>query len=366
LFDKSQNLSLDPLVRQALILSLGQYDVARIPNAELSMWVRLLERIYRTDKHPGVHSAAEWLMREWKQDQGLAAIDAELRTKDREVSRDGVKPADGRLWYLTTHGHTMVIVPTPGEFWVAEGETRHKRVLTRNYAIASKEVTVEQFLRYREKHVFFKDWAPDRQCPVINVSWYDAAAYCNWLSEQEGIPKDQWCYEPNKAGEYAAGMKIAPDAVSRRGYRLATDVEWEHACRAGSATRFFFGDAEALTGRYAWHNFNADSRSHPVGLLAPNDWGLFDTHGNAWEWCQGAMVLDSRGEGAPSLKEQPDVVTVQNSEPRPLRGGHYDSPYVNIRSADASWLPAEGQLITPERTVEFRSFTGFRIARTIP
>ena len=69
---------------------------------------------------------------------------------------------------------------------------------------------MDQFLRFRKDHEYVKEYAPTGDCPVNKVSWYDAAAYCNWLSEQEGIPKEQWCYEPNKEGKYAEGMKMAP------------------------------------------------------------------------------------------------------------------------------------------------------------
>ena len=110
-------------------------------------------------------------------------------------------------------------------------------------------------------------------------------AYCNWLSEQEGIPKDQWCYEPNDKGEYAEGMKIPADFLQRTGYRLPTEAEWEYACRAGTTSAFGFGEPEELLDRYAWYISNSKNRMWPVGLLKPNGLGLFDMHGNAWEWC---------------------------------------------------------------------------------
>ena len=66
------------------------------------------------------------------------------------------------------------------------------------------------------------------------MTWYAAAAYCNWLSELEGMPADQWCYTPNAAGLYGPGMQAADGYVDRRGYRLPTEAEWECACRAGA------------------------------------------------------------------------------------------------------------------------------------
>src|SRR5262249_922492 len=142
------------------------------------------------------------------------------------------------------------------------------------------------FLRFRKGHAFNQEVAPTHNCPVNSVTWYDAAAYCNWLSEQEKIPPEERCYEPNARGEYAEGMKIRAKHLERTGYRLPTEVEWEYACRAGTDTGFSFGEVEELLPKYAWFYDNSLRRSHPVATLRPNDLGLFDMHGNTMEWCR--------------------------------------------------------------------------------
>src|SRR5262249_43023806 len=118
-------------------------------------------------------------------------------------------------------------------------ETYHRRVIPRRFAIATKEVTVEQyrrFLKQDSKSTTRQEvdrYSPDPRGPMNGMTWYDAAAFCNWLSRQENLPE---CYEPNPSGEYALGMRIKPDALKRTGYRLPTEEEWEFSCRAGALT----------------------------------------------------------------------------------------------------------------------------------
>ncbi len=260
-----------------------------------------------------------------------------------------------RQWYINRQGLTMMVVPKPGEFSMGEGAERHRRRIDRTFAMSSKEVTVDQFLQFRMDHKTAKEYAPTGDCPVNMVTWYDAAAYCNWLSEQEGIPKEQRCYLPNEAGKYADGMKMAPNYLQRTGYRLPTEAEWEYACRAGAETGYSFGETEELLGKYAWYSLNSPSRSQPVGKLRPNDQGFFDLHGNDWEWCQDVAKAYGKGRDGKATDDVEDILDIDSGKHRVLRGGSFNYLPSLVRSAYRSrYLPANRL-----------GYFGFRPARTV-
>jgi formylglycine-generating enzyme required for sulfatase activity len=250
----------------------------------------------------------------------------------------------------------MVLVPRPGEFWMGEEKERHQRRINRTFAIAAKEVTLEQFRRFREDHKHGKEYAPTADCPVSGVSWYEAAEYCNWLSEREGIPRYQWCYVPNREGKYAAGMKPAPDYLKRTGYRLPTEAEWEYACRAGTLSSRHCGSADALLGNYAWYVGNYNGRAHPVGKKMPNDWGLFDMYGNALEWCQDAFAPYPSGSGKEQVEDKEDTDPITPAVGRVLRGGAIFIPASEVRSASRFECQPHLPLV----------LAGLRVARTQP
>jgi sulfatase modifying factor 1 len=111
--------------------------------------------------------------------------------------------------------------------------------------------------------------------PVNKVRWDEALEFCNRLSVDAGLTP---CYRLDPLEQPAWDQ--AAD-----GYRLPTEAEWEYACRAGSRTRYSFGDDERQLGNHAWYAANSGGNPRPVGQKEPNRWGLHDMHGNVWEWC---------------------------------------------------------------------------------
>jgi formylglycine-generating enzyme required for sulfatase activity len=137
-------------------------------------------------------------------------------------------------------------------------ETPHEVTLTKPFYIAVHAVTNAQWNSVMES---VPNKPKNDDDPVTNVSWKDVVEFCRKLS---ALPEER-----------AAG----------RVYRLPTEAEWEYACRAGTMTRYSFGDDQSQLEEHGWFGGNAGGQPHPVGQKKPNGWGLYDMHGNVLEWC---------------------------------------------------------------------------------
>ena len=212
-------------------------------------------------------------------------------------------------------------------------EIASRRRIPHRLAVATHEVTMRQLQAFRKAVPSIEGWeqweqySPDENCPWLIVDWYDAARYCRWLSEQEGIPEEQMCFP--KLDKIKEGLTLPADYAQRTGYRLPTEGEWEYACRAGATTSRYYGDAEELLGQYAWFIKTAQDRSWPVGSLKPNDWGLFDMLGNAFEWT--ADEYDSYPSG--TVEDALKGDSVSNHSARVLRGDSWNGQSRYARSA---------------------------------
>ena len=150
--------------------------------------------------------------------------------------------------------------------------------------------------------------------PVEQMRWSDAAKYCNARSKLEGL---QPCYDLNT---WECNFEA-------NGYRLPTEAEWEYACRAGTQTAYFFGNDPAKLKDYAWFDQNAGGKPHPVGQKPANPWGLFDMHGNVWEWCNDFYKVDYYQE---SPKESPRGP--KTGDTKVVRGGAWKFSAESCRS----------------------------------
>lgn len=181
------------------------------------------------------------------------------------------------------------------------------------------------------------------------MSWFRAAQYCRWLSEKEGTPDDQMCYPPI---DQIGPKRVLPrDFLSRTGYRLPTEAEWEYSCRAGTVTSYPFGADVGLLKSDAQYAPDSGRKAAPVGLLKPNDLGLFDILGNASEWCYDPF--DPYLEG-PLSRAIVDIPPNQPGAKHVNRGNSYFGN--NCRPAFRYSQPPESRFTD----------IGFRVARTMP
>jgi len=347
--------------RRALILALGTYGPDALSSSEREpLFIRLLD-LYKNDPDAGIHGAAEWTLRQCKEQDKLQAADVELIK---------LKDWGARGWFINSQGQTFTLIDGPVEFRMGSppeeldrepGETPHRRLIPRRFAIAAREVTVKQFQKFVDENPQFGldrryvlKYSPGPDGPMVNIGWSVGVAYCNWLSKQEGLPTDQWCYQPNDRGEYYSGMSIPADVLKRTGYRLPTEAEWEYACRAGAMTARYYGFSPDLLGRYARFQANSRDRAWPGGSLLPNDLGLFDMLGNLLEWCEDRHYDYHAAANGATVDKVDALEHVDITVPRLLRGGGFDYPPALVRSASR-----------PGIALTIRDANGgFRLART--
>jgi formylglycine-generating enzyme required for sulfatase activity len=204
------------------------------------------------------------------------------------VRGEAVSPAPGGMVWISPGTFTMGSPTNEVDRWDWEGP-QTAVTISRGFWIGKYEVTQGEYLAVMGSNPSF--FTGDTNRPVERVNWYDATNYCATLTQRE-----------RTAG------RIPTNSV----YRLPSEAEWEYACRAGTTTRFSHGDDPGYTNltNYAWYEGNSGGTTHPVGQKLPNPWGLYDVHGNVWEWCQdwlseslpGGIAVDPQGPAMGSAR----------------------------------------------------------------
>ena len=218
----------------------------------------------------------------------------------------------------------LIKIPA-GSFMMGSDEYNSQKpihqVTLKEFYLGKYPVTQEQYQAVIGNNPSrFKD---NPKNPVDCVSWDDAQEFCQKLKKLTG--KD---------------------------FRLPTEAEWEYACRAGTQTRYYFGDKDDQLGEYAWFAKNSDPKTHPVGQKKPNNWGLYDMSGNVLEWCKDPWH-DSYAEKPDNIRNDGNTIWLSSNESlHILRGGSGGSDAFRCCSAYRYWYDADNRY----------SYFGFRLA----
>ncbi len=226
------------------------------------------------------------------------------------------------------------------------------------FAIATTETPLALFQEFdpthaaRRKEEYKKLPETDPKTPADVLSYFDAARFCNWLSEREHIPPDQWCYRP---GKEEGTMVLAPDYLKLPRISAADCTGMGIRRPRGTTTDRYFGQNLAFVADYAWYNANSGFHTQPIGRLRPNDFGLFDMFGNVSEWCRNPKpVPHPKCESCPPGKEpDPPYMRLESH-----KGNHFARNALDqaIR-ADSSRPPGVYQ---PEARF---TYSGFRVVK---
>ncbi len=390
----------------SLILSMGQFNDAQIPQSRRKSLIPLLLNVFINHPDVEVHSSTRWLLQEWGATSQLVAAEQKLRASD---------PTPGHRWHVDLAGNTFAIFEPVDQFSMGiteaqrelaktqasytDGEQLHLRRIPRRFGICIHEVTNAQFAEF-EAHMVdvwkqqlatldsedktkakqLKAWiadVPRRQkkrsssspdAPVVEISWIRVLAYCRWLSDKHStgfcLPSvsrlQQWYHDKTD-------VPLLQKHLRKPGYRLPTAAEWEYACKANTNTLRPHGSIPSRLEAYAWYGADRTFGPQRVGTLKPNGFGLFDMLGNASEWC---LTWYREVLPDPSLAISRELVTSDNSDPiwpdigeaqkgwqsdlREHRGASYQHNANDLRTSKRFHL----------RPYKGLNYLGFRLART--
>jgi formylglycine-generating enzyme required for sulfatase activity/transcriptional regulator with XRE-family HTH domain len=359
----SANLLADQLLRVpsgdgrfGLLLALGYFDAGSVSAERMPELVRRVDAWHHADPDSGVHSASEWLRERWNIPRPIGS-GPPLHPYEAMRSREWftVVVGDQVLTFAVFRPSAFLMGAPDGEEERRSYETRpalappQREVrLTSPFAVCTREVTrreFELFMRMTQTTGLpnVDEFSPSADDPVVGVTWSEAVEYGQWFSEQASAPP---------AAERRRGSGDASEPASPRDtlvFRLPTEAEWECACRAGTITAFSFGSERQRLDGYGWYASNSALKPHAPGSLLPNRRGLFDMHGNCWEWCLDWL-------GSTDLAPMTDPTGAPTGDRKVLRGGCWNLGAAYSRSAcRTAHLPTNRNY-----------YIGFRLVCTLP
>ncbi|RJR08375.1 zinc-ribbon domain-containing protein [Candidatus Parcubacteria bacterium] len=237
---------------------------------------------------------------------------------------------------VNTTGAELILIPC-GTFQMGSEKYDDEKPIhiieVKSFYMSKYPVTNKEYCIYKKGHK-----NPGNNFPVVRINWYEVIDYCNWLSDRERLPR---CYV-GKSDNIVLN-------ISKNGYRLPTEAEWEYACRAGSPTNYYWGNE--MNGDYCWYDENSGGMYHPVGQKKPNKFGLYDMSGNVFEWCS-----DWYDKNYYSISLSDDPIGPERGVGRVIRGGSYYGGTDYWRSSGRNYSNPNN----------YYDVIGFRLVRSAP
>ena len=362
--------------RYALLLAIGEYAPSDIPASRRDALVKQLSDWYANDPSSGVHGASGWLLRHLSENEIATRIDQTpvpysterewftLAIKVNptpspkpkpEEKEEGAEPSEGKNEESDTNKtepkepetppeplppktfyYTFIVHPS-GDYTIGsvgdqtdrnKDEVRHSVTLTRPFAMLDREITFDELIAFSPRYAgFMQDLDATPTDAGFGAHWYDSVSFCRWLGTEMGLSGTDQCYpdpetmdkeqyprEPDPVANWAP--RDWPLDLSKRGFRLPTESEWEVVARSGSQTAYGFGSEVTLLDRFGWFTENSGKKVHPGREKRPSVRGLFDLHGNLVEWTH-----DWHGDFGSSA--QTDPLGAKIDFLRVLRGGDW-------------------------------------------
>lgn len=350
------NSTSDINAKQSMIIALGDMNFDSVDLQTKNLWVGIFLELYENNADAGLHGALDWLLRKrWGLEKECDRIVGSLKSK---VFSD-------KKWFVNSMGQTFVIVGGPVRYTMGsphdeplryDSEEFNPRYISKSIAVGQKEVTIDQFLSLIPEQRYIEKYAKTPDTAMSCISWYDCARYCNLLTERE-FTKADCVYLPNERGLYEQGMRIVDEPLNKKGYRMPTEAEFEFFQRGGSTKAFNFGSNFRLLDRYGFYSGNSKNQLWPVGTLRPNSFGLFDTSGNAFEWCLDIyeVYYDLKGEDEDFHMLLQDKY-INTTTSRCMRSGCFYSDINALRSADRNGAKPDDR----------SNSRGLRLVRSLP
>ncbi len=264
----------------------------------------------------------------------------------------------GLIWFVVPRPSPGMVLVEKGVFSMGDSREEgninelpvHEVSITYDFLIGKYEVTFDEYDEFcestgRKKPRDIWEWGRGSR-PVIDVSWWDAVAYCNWLSDMEGLPH---AYDSDGNLVDKEGIPTS-DPSQVKGYRLPTEAEWEYAARGGTKSKDYRYAGSNILGLVAWYNNNSGGKTREVGRRSSNELGINDMSGNVWEWCSDwyDSMYYSRSSSINPYNSDSAVYKV-------ARGGCWSSSELTCRISARY----------PFRPDDSLSRVGFRICRTV-